>query len=61
MHLAQDLFEIVSRLLYQMCMDPFVSGYHNTFVFGLPLHLLFHIAPLVCASVVASAIQQICI
>lgn len=59
MHLSQDLLEIVGWPVDWMRVNPFISCYHNTFISGLALHLFLHIAPLVCALIVASACRKL--
>lgn len=54
MHLVENLLEIVIVFFCRMNVDSFVSSYHNAFVYGQSLHLLLHIAPRMCTSVIAS-------
>ena len=59
MHLTQDVFKIVSWLLYWMSVHPFISCHNDTFIFGETLDLLLYIASLMCASIVASVTCKI--
>lgn len=60
LHLGENVLEVVIRLLNGVCMGALVCCHHNALIPWQPLHLLLHVAPLVSASVVASASINAC-
>ena len=59
LHLGENVLEVVIRLLNGVCMGALVRGHHHALIPWQPLHLLLHVAPLVSASVVASASKNV--
>lgn len=54
MHLSENVLEVVGGFLNWMRMHAFVGRHYNPFIFRQPLNLLFHVATLMCAPVIAS-------